>query len=534
MFKLVISDDEGKTTVVPLIREEITIGRKEGNTIRLTDRNVSRFHARVIRRDDDFVIEDLGSLCGTNVNNEVLRSDSHVIATGDNISIGDYSLSIRSDVGSDVPMGKQMDPGDQAGIGKVTSCARLVMLAGPEPGREVELTAELYVIGRSDEANFRIEHPSISRAHARIDLESGKWTISDLDSSNGIEINGAKKDDYVLKAGDIVLLGTVQLRFVAPGEPYEYAAPGGGKQKTEEHGATVELAPERIKSKGKAVALVIGAVAAASLAIAGIILLRQNGGDAVDAAEAADDVETFESLIEDGKDKMQAEEWGEAARLFALAHQKDPDNEVARELKTMAIQESDAQTAFKSGLAAQENQNWEEAVKYLSQIPRSSHYYDIEQFRIVSGKLCDELLEKASFINKTGSRFDLEKVIDDIFAIPEAPLRCKGPKEKLLWRIREHTLSGVDDSGLNDKDLGLVKKRHRGVEEVKKGRGRSRGRQPRGEADGASSGNRQRPTVESKVEWGNPGKSNTQTPASKLNPANPYESKPKRPVNPYE
>ena len=35
MFKLVIQDDEGKTTVVPLIRDEITIGRKEGNTIRL-------------------------------------------------------------------------------------------------------------------------------------------------------------------------------------------------------------------------------------------------------------------------------------------------------------------------------------------------------------------------------------------------------------------------------------------------------------------------------------------------------------------
>ena len=49
MFKLVIQDDEGKTTVVPLIRDEITIGRKEGNTIRLTERNVSRRHARIGR-----------------------------------------------------------------------------------------------------------------------------------------------------------------------------------------------------------------------------------------------------------------------------------------------------------------------------------------------------------------------------------------------------------------------------------------------------------------------------------------------------
>ena len=39
MNKLIIADDEGKTTVVPLVRDEITIGRKEGNTIRLTERN---------------------------------------------------------------------------------------------------------------------------------------------------------------------------------------------------------------------------------------------------------------------------------------------------------------------------------------------------------------------------------------------------------------------------------------------------------------------------------------------------------------
>ena len=36
MFKLVIQDDEGKTTVVPLIRDEITIGRKAVSYTHLT------------------------------------------------------------------------------------------------------------------------------------------------------------------------------------------------------------------------------------------------------------------------------------------------------------------------------------------------------------------------------------------------------------------------------------------------------------------------------------------------------------------
>ena len=51
MHKLIIEDDEGKAVVVPLIRDEISVGRQEGNTIRLTERNVSRKHARLVRRD---------------------------------------------------------------------------------------------------------------------------------------------------------------------------------------------------------------------------------------------------------------------------------------------------------------------------------------------------------------------------------------------------------------------------------------------------------------------------------------------------
>ena len=38
-MKLIIEDDEGRKTVVPFARDEISIGRLEGNTIRLTERN---------------------------------------------------------------------------------------------------------------------------------------------------------------------------------------------------------------------------------------------------------------------------------------------------------------------------------------------------------------------------------------------------------------------------------------------------------------------------------------------------------------
>jgi pSer/pThr/pTyr-binding forkhead associated (FHA) protein len=93
MFKLVISDDEGKTTSVPLGRDEITIGRKEGNTIRLTDRNVSRRHARLQKQNGHYLLHDLGSYNGIVINGARLV-DAQPLKSGDQILIGDYKLAI--------------------------------------------------------------------------------------------------------------------------------------------------------------------------------------------------------------------------------------------------------------------------------------------------------------------------------------------------------------------------------------------------------------------------------------------------------
>ncbi len=93
-MKLIIEDDEGRKTVVPLIRDEITIGRQDGNTIRLTERNVSRRHARIVKADGDVLIEDLGSYNGVRVNGEKIAGPTK-IKEGDLVEIGDYDLGIQ-------------------------------------------------------------------------------------------------------------------------------------------------------------------------------------------------------------------------------------------------------------------------------------------------------------------------------------------------------------------------------------------------------------------------------------------------------
>jgi len=57
----------------PLNRSELTIGRGEDCDIVLPDRQVSRHHFRVVRDDDGYNVEDLGSKNGTYINGAPVR-----------------------------------------------------------------------------------------------------------------------------------------------------------------------------------------------------------------------------------------------------------------------------------------------------------------------------------------------------------------------------------------------------------------------------------------------------------------------------
>lgn len=96
-LRLIIEDDEGTTTIVPLGEDAITIGRQQGNTIQLTEKNVSRRHARLYPDGEGWVIEDLGSYNGIRVNGQPIEGRV-VLSEGDVVQIGDYHLALTEDV----------------------------------------------------------------------------------------------------------------------------------------------------------------------------------------------------------------------------------------------------------------------------------------------------------------------------------------------------------------------------------------------------------------------------------------------------
>lgn len=241
MFKLVIEDDEGNKTVVPIIRDEITIGRKDGNTIRLTERNVSRDHARLVREDGDVFYEDVSARYGTKKNGDKIsgRTDFSV---GDVFSIGDYRLTLQSDVVAEpkppkLPNGaatpSKASDGDETKVRPdpprkkegteiiAADPAKLVIVSSNFAGQEFPLARKEMVIGRGEECDIIIDHRSVSQKHAKIVREqNGEYKIVDLKSKNGVKVGGEEYRAVHLKRGDIVELGHVKFRFVEPGENY--------------------------------------------------------------------------------------------------------------------------------------------------------------------------------------------------------------------------------------------------------------------------------------------------------------------------
>lgn len=64
----------------------VTIGREEGNVLRLNDERVSRYHAKIQMEDGDVIVTDLESTNGTRVNGSAIQIRR--LRAGDQLSIG--------------------------------------------------------------------------------------------------------------------------------------------------------------------------------------------------------------------------------------------------------------------------------------------------------------------------------------------------------------------------------------------------------------------------------------------------------------
>ena len=91
--------------------------------------------------------------------------------------------------------------------------AKLVILNQGMTGRTFDLSVERTTVGRVEDNAFQIADASVSSHHAEIILRGPDIVIKDLNSTNGSFIGNEKITETVLKPGQILKFGQVELRI---------------------------------------------------------------------------------------------------------------------------------------------------------------------------------------------------------------------------------------------------------------------------------------------------------------------------------
>jgi hypothetical protein len=91
---------------------------------------------------------------------------------------------------------------------------QLTMRSGPNPGTVYALDGDQLSIGRDSSNEIAVNDAEVSRRHARLTFQGGKYVLEDMGSTNGTFVNGQRlTGPRVLKSGEVVSLGE-QIVFV--------------------------------------------------------------------------------------------------------------------------------------------------------------------------------------------------------------------------------------------------------------------------------------------------------------------------------
>ncbi len=101
---------------------------------------------------------------------------------------------------------------------------QLIMRTGPTPGAVFTLEGDQLTIGRDSTNEITINDAEVSRRHARLTFQGGKFVLEDLGSTNGTFVNGQRlAGPRVLKAGEVVSFGE-QIVLVFESSTFDPAA----------------------------------------------------------------------------------------------------------------------------------------------------------------------------------------------------------------------------------------------------------------------------------------------------------------------
>jgi len=190
----------------PLLNGDNIVGRYIGSELFLDDHKISRRHAQITVSEKTVFIQDLGSTNGTQVNGQPLSPRRPFVLREEHmVTLGAYSAKIEKK--PFVAPQPQTMIGD---FGDILSAEKRVAIQGVQ----VDLRAldfeqtDKVTIGRTEENDIVLDHPMVSRYHAMIEKLGTRFRLKDLNSTNGVFVNGVRiENESWLTDGDTITIG---------------------------------------------------------------------------------------------------------------------------------------------------------------------------------------------------------------------------------------------------------------------------------------------------------------------------------------
>jgi hypothetical protein len=209
-------------------QERICVGRSEDCEITIDNLGVSRYHAEILLKETFFVLRDMRSNNGTFVNGR--RVDNHNLNSGDEISIGKFTLSFATagESGEDeqLPEKQPDDFGgmtmqmDQAALAQLqrekSSRVRGYLVVVEKAGkRNVFLEKSVFTFGKSDKADVQLSGWFCPRMVAIVFRdESGFRLINVSPKGDSVKVNGKLVDDVRLGDNDEIEVRELKMHFM--------------------------------------------------------------------------------------------------------------------------------------------------------------------------------------------------------------------------------------------------------------------------------------------------------------------------------
>lgn len=220
--KIILKFNESVLKEVEITKPEFTIGRRPDNDLVLDHAAVSGRHARIVKVQSVFFLEDLGSTNGTFVNERQIERKQ--LLDTDVVTIGKHRLIFRDEVNngqpSDAPKFSDLNStmvmtGQRSHESRVEQKVGVIQIVlGKTDRKEYKLTNRLTIIGSQDRATIKLTGYFAPKIAAMIGRRGAGYFVSTSEEVKTIHVNNkAVKGQADLKDGDLLEVKGVKMYF---------------------------------------------------------------------------------------------------------------------------------------------------------------------------------------------------------------------------------------------------------------------------------------------------------------------------------